>query len=334
MSDHSIGSPADRKRRDQWTNCIREMAAAGSLLLCGLGLAQAGVVEDYNAKPIISGHSADYRWQERTRIPGDPEVVLGKDWRRSFWAFSPSYEQKLNSQAENRPPQPPFVVTEHLSPGLEAIELRVSWDSEVNLYRCSYHLFISPHIPVAFFSQSIGGTVSMPQWPPGLGPAYERAKWQAIRESLGGTIISSSIQMLNGPTITEARYRYPTENMSYVAFYQGSGCGPLGHSKAAKELSVGVVIEPKQAFSGTTTIIREHTYAMFVVPDTLIRQGAPYFRRAQKINDCYFSERRSQRVLAQEPASSREQRVSGCALLRSAPIESSEKPFDINRLEP
>lgn len=296
----------------------------GAAILCWASGVLAGVVDDYNAKPIIAGHSLDSRWQERTRMQNDPEVVLGKDWRRSYWAFSPSFAQQLSSQVENRPPQPAIVSTANLSVGLEAIELRVSWDVEENLYRCGYHLFLSQDVPVLLPQRSIGGTVSIPRYPIGIGPddSLSRQEW------LGTAMVLSSVQMLGGPTILEAIYKIQTGNMTYIAFYQGT-CGALAHSSAEKKLRVGVAIEPVDSYSGEKRKIRERTYAVFTVPAWLIQAGAPYFRRASKINDCYFNERRSPAAIAREPAGAREQRELACKQLRQLSVDSTEKPFDI-----
>lgn len=288
------------------------------------GIVQADVVDDYNSKPIISGYSIDRRWQERIRMPSDPEVVLGKDWRRSFWIFNPSFVSRLISKVDNRPPQPAYVSTANLSPGLEAIELRVSWDAEENLYRCSYHLFISNNIPLLLPRQSIGGMVAIPRFPIGIGPDDSLSR----KEVLGTTMVFSKIQMLNGLTVLESIYNIQNTNLTYVSFYQGT-CSALAHSSAEEKLEVGVAIDPAQEFFGAIKKNRDRIYAIFLIPSSLIRVGAPYFRRASKINDCYFSERRSPEAIAREPVAFREQREITCKQLRTFSIDSTEKPFDI-----
>jgi hypothetical protein len=302
----------------------------GNLLIAAVflgGGAQAGVVEDYNAKPIISGHSADSRWQERARMPTDPEVVLGKDWRRSFWAFSPSFAQQLASRGDSRPPQPAHLSVENLSPGLEGIELRVSWDAEQNLYRCSYHLFLSPEVPVLPESEDVSARNTLVKLPPGVGlkqvPPADKSAWLD-----DVTMVFSTQQMLSGLTMLQAFRRNMLGTMTYASFHQGS-CGALAHSSAEKKLEVGIVVDPAQKFSGITRKVRDRTYAVFAVPNSLVRSGSPYLRRASKINDCYFSERRPHEAIFREPAPFREQRERECKQLRTLPIDSTEKPFDI-----
>lgn len=302
----------------------------GTLLIAAAllgGGAQAGVVEDYNAKPIISGHSSDSRWQERARMPSDPEVVLGKDWRRTFWVFSPSFAQQLASRGESRPPQPAYLSVENLSPGLEGIELRVSWDVEQNLYRCSYHLFLSPEVPVLPESENVSARNTILKLPSGVGlnqphPADKGGWLDDV------TMVFSTQQMLSGLTMLQSFRRNALGAMTYASFYEVT-CGALAHSSAEKKLEVGIVINPAQKFSGVTQKVRDRSYAVFSVPNSLVRSGAPYFRRASKINSCYFSERRSHEAIAREPASFHEQRERECKQLRTLPIDSTEKPIDI-----
>jgi hypothetical protein len=296
-------------------------------VLLGAAGVYAGVVDDYNAKPIISGHSLDSRWQERARMPADPEVVLGKDWRRSFWAFSPSFAQQLISQVVSRPPQPAYVSMVNLSPGLEGIELRVSWDTEQNLYRCSYHLFLSPDVPVLPDVEHAGTVSTIPKLPPGIGLKQPLSAEQGLGFLYVGAVFSTQ-QMLSVAPMLEAFRRNSFGGTIYVSFHQGT-CAALAHSSAEKKFEVGVVIDPAQKFTGVTKKVRDRTYAVFSIPDLLIRTGAPYFRRASKINDCYFSERRSSEAISREPVPFHEQRERNCKQLRTLPIDSSEKPFDI-----
>jgi hypothetical protein len=301
------------------------LMAVAMVALLAFDQAQAGVVDDYNAKPLASGRSGvDSRWLLRDRAASDPEAVLGKDWRRSYWAFSPSLAAQLISQVPSRPPQPPYLTVEMLSPGLEGIELRVSWDTEENLYRCSYHMFLSPDVPVLLPSRFIGGTVSIPRFPAGIGPDDTNAR----REWLGTTVLIPTVQMLGGPTIVEAIYKSPTGNLTYVAFYQGSTCGALAHSSAEKKLEFGVVIDPKKQWHGVTKKVGDRIYAVFAVPPSLIKTGAPYFRRAEKINSCYLRERQPQDTIAAQSAEFRTQWQRECQQLRTLPIDSTEKPFD------
>lgn len=295
--------------------------------LLGCGGAQAGVVEDYNSKPIIADHSVDSRWQERARMPTDPEVVLGKDWRRSFWAFSPSFAKQLATRVESRPPQPAHLSVEDLSPGLEGIELRVSWDVEQNLYRCSYHLFISLEVPVLPEADRVAGLSEIPHLPPGIGLKQPLPAEKGLRFGDVG-LVSSTQQMLSMLPMLDSFRRNALGGMTYVSFHQGT-CAALAHSSAEKKLEVGIVIDPMQKFSGVTRKVRDFTYAVFAVPNSLVRSGSPYFRRASKINTCYFSERRPPEAISREPAPFREQRERECKQLRSLPIDSTEKPFDI-----
>jgi len=260
-------------------------------------------------------------------MPMDPEIVLGKDWRRSFWAFSPSFAQKLVSPVDSRPPQPPHLGVEQLSQGLEAIELRVSWDMEQNLYRCSYHLFLSPEVPVSPELESVGGVSTSPKLPTGIG-LKKPVPAQAGLAAFNVAAVYSVHQMLSLAPMFEAFRRNTFGGTAYVSFHQGT-CAALAHSSAEQKLEVGVVIDPEHKFSGTTRTERGRTFAVFSVPSSLIRVGAPYFRRASKINDCYLRERRSPQTIAREPASFRAQRERECTQLRTLPIDITEKPYDI-----
>lgn len=292
----------------------------------GVAWVHAGVVDDYNGKPIISGHSFDSRWQERARMSMDPEIVLGKDWHRSFWAFSPWFAEQLVSLVESRPPQPPYLTVEKLSQGLEAIELRISWDMEQNLYRCSYHLFLSPEVPVSPELESVEGVSTNPKLPTGIG-LKQPVPAQAGLAALNVAAVYSVHQMLSFAPMFEAFRRNTFGGTAYVSFHQGT-CAALAHSSAEQKLEVGVVIDPKQNYSGITRKNRGRTFAVFSVPSSLIRAGAPYFRRASKINDCYFRERRPPEAIAREPASFRKQRERECTQFRTSPIDFAEKPFD------
>ena len=294
------------------------------MALLGGSAAQAGIVEDYNSKPILAGHDSDSRWQERARMPQDPEVVLGKDWRRSYWAFSPSFARQLDTRIKNRPPQPAYLSVENLSPGLEGIELRVSWNAEENLYRCSYHLLISHEVPVIPDTDGLGGLSAIPTLPPGIGLKHP-PKWQGFDDR--ATVFSMQ-QMLSGLTILESVRRNVFGGMTYASLYDLT-CGALAHSSADKKLELGVAIDPMQKSSGVTRKGRNRTFAVFDVPNSLVRNGSPYFRRANKINTCYFSERRLPEAVSREPAQFREQRERECKELRTLPIDSTEKPSDV-----
>lgn len=297
-------------------------------VLLGSNYARAGIVEDYNSKPIASGNnSSDSRWKERARMPNDPEVVLGKDWRRTFWAFSPSFANQFVFRAESRPPQPAHLLVEKLSPGLEAIEIRVSWDVEENLYRCSYHLFISPEVPVSPEAERVPGVGAGPKLPPGIGLRQPLPAEQGLSFS-DVAIVTSTQQMLSLAPVLNSLRRNSFGGTVYASFHQGS-CVALAHSSAEKKLEVGIVIDPKQPYVGVTRKIRDRTYAVFIVPNALVRTGAPYFRRASKINDCYLGTRRPSEVISREPAQFREQREHECKQLRTLPIDSTEKPLDL-----
>jgi hypothetical protein len=287
----------------------------------------ANAIDEYNTKPIISGHSVDSRWQERIRDPSDPEIVLGKDWRRSFWAFAPSFVKQIVSQTASRPPQPPHLSVEKLSVGLEGIELRVSWDMEQNLYRCSYHLFISPEVPVSREIDHVEMVSSSPKLPVGIGLKNP----PSIQQGMGFlhvVAVFSSEQMLSMTPMLDAYRRNSFGGTIYASFHQGT-CAALAHSSAENNLQVGVAIDTTQKYSGVTKKIRDRSYAVFSVPRSLIQVGAPYFRRASKINDCYSRERKPQDAILREPVQFREQRERECKLLRTLPVDSAEKPFDV-----
>jgi hypothetical protein len=303
------------------------LMAVAMVALLAFDQAQAGVVEDYNAKPLASGRdSHDSRFQDRTRHPGDPEVVLGRDWRRSFWAFSPSFAEKLVAPLEVRPPQPPNISVENLSPGLEAIELRVTWDAKENLYRCSYHLFVSRSVPIAPEADRVHGVGSGPDLPPGIGLRHP----DQDTKGLGFTdvaIVSSPVQMLNLSPMLDSLRRDSFGGTTYVSFHQGI-CSALGSSAIEKGLNVGLLIDPRQPWSGPTKKVMGRTYAAFTVPPSLIKSGAPFFRRAEKINFCYLGERRVQAAIDAQPPAFTAQRERECQQLRTLPIVSTEKAFD------
>lgn len=309
---------------------MRARALSTALLLAisfESNIGHTGVVENYNAKPIASGNTgSDSRWKERARMAPDPEIVLGKDWRRSFWAFSPSFAEKLVAPTEVRPPQPPNVSVENLSPGLEAIELRVTWDAEENLYRCSYHLFVSRSVPIASEADRVHGVGSGPTLPPGIGLKHPDTDTKRLG-FLDVAIVSSPVQMLNLSPMLDSLRRDSIGGTTYASFHQGT-CSALGSSAVEKKLDVGLLIDPKQPWSGSTKRVKDRTYAVFSVPPSLIKSGAPFFRRAEKINGCYLGERRPSEVIAREPTSFRNQREQECKQLRSLPIDSTEKPFD------
>jgi hypothetical protein len=296
--------------------------------LLAFGQAQAGVVEDYNAKPLASGRdSHDSRLQDRTRHSSDPEVVLGRDWRRSFWAFSPAFAKLLVAPGETRPPQPPYLSVENLPPGLEAIELRVSWDAKEDLYRCSYHLFIAPAVPIPTEAEHVPGVGTTPLLPPGIGLRQPLPMGQGLWFG-NVAIVASMHQMLSLAPMLDSLRRNSLGGTTYATFYQGS-CAALAHSSAERRLEVGIVIDPKQPYTGPTRQVSNRTYATFAVPTSVIRIGAPYFRRAEKINRCYLNERRPREAIVRESTQFRVERERECIQLRTLPIDSTEKPFDL-----
>lgn len=307
-----------------WVELIfaRGLRVAILMLVGGLQTAYSNPIDQFNAKPIIDKHSHDPRWQERVRADGDPEVVLGKDWRRSFWAFSPHLAKRLVSFPDQRPPQPAVIQTADLEPGLEAIELRVAWNVENNSYRCSYHLFVSNSVPTESSPRGVDGAASLPKYPVGIG-----LDDRSIRKGLLETaMVFSRIQMLSGLTILEAKYAIPGEELTYIEFYQGT-CGALGHS-SAENLEVGIALKAGEKYLGRSRIVSGRNYAVFGIPKSLVRSGAPYFRRAEKINVCYVEERRAPQAIANMPAAFKEKRANECKKLRSTSIDDAEQPID------
>jgi hypothetical protein len=164
----------------------------------------------------------------------------------------------------------------------------------------------------------------IPHLPTGIG-LMKQPKWLGFNDV--GMVFSTQQMLSISPTLDSFR-RNALGGMAYASFHQAT-CAALAHSSAEKKLEVGIAIDPTQKFAGTTRTVRDRTYAVFAVPSSLVRSGAPYFRRASKINTCYFSERRPPEAISREPAPFREQRERECKQLRTLPIDSTEKPFDI-----
>lgn len=295
---------------------IIRAALMGIFIAAGLiPAARSGLLEEYNSRPV--SNKLDGGFQEIGIEQGDPGVVLGVDWLRSFWVMSPGFSKNFTSGTK-RPTQQPFIEIKSLPKGLEAIELRIFWNNQLGNYGCSHQIFLSTEVPLSKEVESIEQYADKVYYPKGLRRSNLTPGEKLDYRNPG--IIVTGNTYLDTPPLLNGFKRDVLDGVNYISFV--NSCEGYAFAAKNERLKLGVALDYHNEGSwGELISSKEKTYLVFDIPVELLKSGYKYFNRASLINGCYLRERSSRRKSGDANNKAFAEDTKICAALRADPIK-------------